>query len=49
MASEVPKQSRKRGDTVGELRNGRDHPPQWVSIICTGRDDSDELRDLGAL
>ena len=36
-------------DTVGELRNGHDHLPQWVSIIRTGRANSDELRDWGAL
>ncbi len=39
----------KRSDTVGELRNVRDHPPRWVSSIRTGRVNSSELRDLGAL
>ena len=38
-----------RSDTVGELRNVRNHPPQWVSIIYTGRANSSESRDLGAL
>ena len=45
----MPTLGKKGSDTVGELRNVREHPTQLVSIICTGRVNSSQLRDLGAL